>query len=307
MSLQPLTRSDRRALLPLLLFAVALVATLWFLSTHSDKHPEQTYIPTDTADSTAHATAQATTPHDNTESQQPQMKPFDPNTVDSATLVGFGLRPYQAHAFIRYRAAGAIFRQPLDIARINSLDDDDIDRLLPYIHIAQQYQNRRTKYPIGAHYDNPDQPTAHPTAPTTTQPHYTSNKFTTLTPVDPNTADTTLLMRIPGIGTNIATWIVRHRERLGGFHSLSQLLEVKHVSTDMLQWFELQTDSLRRININTATFLTLSSHPYIGYSRAKALSNRIRLHGPFADADDIRATTLFADDTLSLLLPYLDF
>lgn len=299
----PLTKSDRRATLLLLVIAIGVVASVWY-----DSRNKQ-------AESQGDVQAGAVTQKPDTAAAQSiavaaagdivvEMTTFDPNTVDSATLVRLGLHPRQARSFIRYRNAGAVFSQPEDIEKVYALDDDDIDRMLPYIVIADKYRHRRTKYPIGARHDTPQSVR---TEPMNTLAAHHSNKFTSPTKVDINRADTALLQRIPGIGPNIATWIVRHRTRLGGFHTLDQLLEVQYVSPDMLQWFTLQPDSLQHINLNTTSFGRLSSHPYIGNARAKAISNRLRLYGPFPDADAVAATGLFTADTLALLLPYLEF
>ena len=40
---------------------------------------------------------------------------FDPNTVDSLTLVGFGIKPWKVKNFLHYRAAGKVFRSAKDI------------------------------------------------------------------------------------------------------------------------------------------------------------------------------------------------
>jgi competence protein ComEA len=48
-------------------------------------------------------------------------------------------------------------------------------------------------------------------------------------PVNVNTADVDELDRLPGIGPSRAREIVRLRERLGGFTSLDQLLEVRGI------------------------------------------------------------------------------
>lgn len=299
-------KSDRRALIVLAIFAAVLAVVVWITSRPVDTTAE-TSVSVDT-DSVRNNTVVADT------SSTTVVPPtsFDPNTVDSATLVLLGLKPNQARSFIRYRNAGAVFRTPLDIAHVYSLEDSDIDRLLPLVSIASQYQHRRTKYPIGQRYERDTAPAdyhdksdySHHRPDTTS---YSPRKFTQPTTIDPNTADTALLQRIPGIGRNIATWIVRHRDRLGGFHSVSQLLEVRYVEPSMLQWFEIKSDSLRHINLNTMTFAQLSSHPYIGYDRAKAISNRRRLYGPFTDIQALRATGFFTDDTLQLLAPYLEY
>ena len=45
-----------------------------------------------------------------------------------------------------------------------------------------------------------------------------------MTIIDINTADTTLLKQLPGIGGAFAKWIVNYREKLGGYCETEQLL-----------------------------------------------------------------------------------
>ena len=239
---------------------------------------------------------------------------FDPNTVDSTTLIRNGLRPYQAHAFLRYRAAGAVFRKPIDIARLNCLEDEDIDHLLPLIDIDKKYSERRTKYPIGASYEASSK-----SSQGETYQHNSSlplgeeseksrqSKFTTLTPVDLNTADTTLLKRIPGIGSYTANKIVKARTQLGGYHSAQQLLALTNLSSDLLEWFVIDPTNLRHINLNTSTFNQLRQHPHIGYDHARDLARYIRLYGKIKDEQQLRSTNIFSDDELQLLLPYVEY
>ena len=246
------------------------------------------------------------------------LQPFDPNTVDSITLIHNGLRPYQAHALLRYRQAGAVFRKPLDIARLNCLEDEDIDRLLPLIRISKQYSERRTKYPIGASYEAPNSQyaTSHSASGHQVSPRGDvegagkdprPSKFTTLTPVDINTADTTLLKRIPGIGSYTASKIVKMRTQLGGYHSAQQLLTLTNLSADLLEWFVINPTNLRQINLNTSTFNQLRQHPHIGYDHARDLTRYIRLYGKIKDERQLRSTNIFSDDELQLLLPYVEY
>ena len=134
-------------------------------------------------------------------------------------------------------------------------------------------------------------------------------KFDRLTKVDPNTADTALLQRIPGVGTWISRNIVEQRKRLGGFHAVEQLLEVKYFSPELLEWFEVDTltTKIEKISINTASFHRLNSHPYITYEQARDLLRYIRLYGRIADIDALRRTGIFAEDELMRLQPYLQF
>jgi len=144
-----------------------------------------------------------------------------------------------------------------------------------------------------AAFSEPSRPSSH------------SSKFCQLTIVDINSADTTLLQRIPGIGSNIARWIVQRRERLGGFYTLEQLLEVKYVEPSMLKWFSVDTSQIHRVHVCDMTFAEMSRHPYIGYEKAKAVSNFQRLYGPITDLEQLRTTTIFTDEELEKLQNYI--
>ncbi|WP_329904588.1 helix-hairpin-helix domain-containing protein [Porphyromonas pogonae] len=102
------------------------------------------------------------------------------------------------------------------------------------------------------------------------------------TVLDINTADSTLLVRVPGIGPAFAGRIIRLRERLGGFYTVMQLQEVYGMDYDRFllikPWFcikkeqkktyldELQTDELPR-------------HPYLSWSQRGAINKILRREG----------------------------
>ena len=231
---------------------------------------------------------------------------FDPNTVDSLTLLGFGLAPHKVRTFLRYRNAGARFYKPMDLTRVYSFDDDDLDRLLPYVRIAESVKRSKYAYPSPPEY-NGNKPKYDGRAAGNIRTNNYPEKFKTPTKIDINTADTTLLMRVPGIGQGIARRIVRYRSRLGGFHSVGQVMVIDFVEPEMMEWFEVQTDSIVRINLSTMTFAQLASHPYIGSEKARNILTCIRLLGPFSDVEAVRASAIFSADELERLSPYLRF
>ena len=139
-------------------------------------------------------------------------------------------------------------------------------------------------------------------------PERASNKFRALTKVDVNAADTALLRRVPGVGKKISEAIVEYRERLGGFYSVEQLRELKIVSPELLEWFEVSSSpNIQRLNINKASFQALNSHPYISYEQTKALLQYIRLYGKVKDEQALVETGIFTKEEVERLKPYLAF
>ena len=234
------------------------------------------------------------------------MRAFDPNTVDSLTLIGFGLRPWKVKNFLHYRAAGKVFRSAEDLGDTYGWTAEDVERVREYVRVDEEYgkgkrlfggtekgqpgwEGRNEKYgKDGKRWDD-----------------WKSNKFHTLTKVDVNTADTAMLRRIPGVGAKISEAIVRYREKLGGFYSVEQLREIKMVSPELLEWMEVSSPNVQKIPVNEASFQALNSHPYISYEQTKALLQYIRLYGKVKDEQALLETGIFTKEDVERLKPYL--
>ncbi len=287
------SKSDRRSIVVLSLIAVIFVGVLILKDSDHD------------GSAAVEAGADSTV-----QSAPVVMSEFDPNTVDSVSLIGFGLSPKQTHTFLNYRRAGAVFRTPEAIGRVYTLTDEDVSRLLPYVRIGADYSRKET--PKHTYERKPAKASAAPDTVRTNGAEWKRNypeKFKRLTKVDPNTADTALLQRIPGVGSWISRNIVEQRKRLGGYHSVGQLLEVKYFSPELLEWFEVDTAATRieAFDINTASFQRLNSHPYISYEQTLDLLRYIRLYGKIADIDALRRTGIFTEEEVVRLQPYLKF
>lgn len=294
------SKADRRALIALAVVSVVIILGIVLFGGKGET-PANDSSTIDSATMVA-LSAPTTTPQLDTTVAPAS---FDPNTVDSAELVALGLQPYQAHAWLRYREAGGMFYEPQDIERLYTLSESDIERLMPKVKIrAAAHVHRNNNRREWNHEEQRNETSSSTTLQTTNETTYV-HKFDKPTKVEVNTADTNLLKRIPGIGSNIARWIVEHRDKLGGFYSVDQLLEVKHVEPSMLEWFKVDNSLIRPIRLNKMTFAEMSRFPYIGYDKAKAISNYQRIYGPIMDEEQLRATHIFTDEELEKLKNYI--
>ena len=106
----------------------------------------------------------------------------------------------------------------------------------------------------------------------------TSTDKACLVIIDLNTADTTLLKQLPGIGGAYAKWIVNYREKLGGYCATEQLLEVYRMDTVRFNGIKdyVKIDSAfipNKLKINSDAFKVLLKHPYLEYDDVKKIAN----------------------------------
>lgn len=236
---------------------------------------------------------------------------FDPNTVDSLTLIGFGLKDWKVRNFLHYRAAGKVFRSAEEMGKTYGWTEEDVEKLRGYVRVGKEYERERLfgkteKNRTKSEADRKDGERWERRK----EEHQTkaSNKFHALTKVDVNTADTALMRRIPGVGERISEAIVAYRERLGGYYSVEQLMEIKIVSPELLEWFEVSSSSdVQKIPVNRASFQALNGHPYISYKQTKALMQFVRLYGKVKDEQALLATGIFTKEEVERLRPYLSY
>lgn len=222
---------------------------------------------------------------------------FDPNTADSITLLQLGLQPWMVRGIYKYRAMGGVYRDASDFARVPGLTLKQYRELCPFISISTDY--RPASELVGEKKD------FHKELRNDTMRY--PQKMNLSERLAINTADTTALKRVPSIGSYFARRLVDYRERLGGFVSLDQLLEIKNFPEEALTFLTIPDGNIRKININTADFRRLSAHPYIGYKRTKAIVDYRRLKGKIHDLSQLSLLEGFSDAERARLEPYIEY
>lgn len=232
-----------------------------------------------------------------------QLFAFNPNGLPVEQWVLLGLSEKQAEAIHRYEAHSGQFRTKRDLARMRVVDQELFAQWEPYIQLPDSMMRKeRTQ-----HGWNKPWPTDSAPRWPRAEARYPAPRG----PLEINTADSTALVAIHGIGPAFARGIIRYRERLGGFASLDQLAEVpllrdKPDAVERLRT-KLAVDpaAIAPIHLNTCKAEDLGRHPYMGWKVAKALVAYRDQHGPFKRVDDITRCALVSDSIRLRMAPYL--
>lgn len=227
-------------------------------------------------------------------SQSIQLFKFNPNTVDSIELLTLGFNQKQIKNLIKYRKKGGYFRKPEDLKKLWGMTDSLYFVLKPYITFPENtstgiYKQETLNQANTNVYFKPE------------------NKKTLQ--ININTADTTELKKLKGIGSKLALRIVEFREKAGGFYSIEQLNHIFGIKPEVYNDIKnhIYTDGkYKRININICTAEELKKHPYINnWNIANVIINYRAKHGPYTSSDEIKNTDLVNDQLYSKLAPYL--
>jgi serine/threonine protein kinase len=103
-----------------------------------------------------------------------------------------------------------------------------------------------------------------------------------------NTADTTALKTIPGIGPYYARKIVQYGQRLGGYVNVDQLDEIEDFPSEVKSFLVVCGAHPQKLNLNKLSLNELKRHPYITFFMARAITDYRRLHGPLHSLSDLR-------------------
>ena len=206
-------------------------------------------------------------------------KPDRPFRIDTASVeylatIGFSQR--QAEVIVDYRQMRGGFYTMEDFARCYVVDSTMCDLLADYIIFPERETAAREKPRI-----------------------------------EINSADSATLRSVTGIGERSVVEILEYRRRLGGFHDLNQLAEVKSVTESNFEKIltQIYCDScnISKIDINFATQTQLDEHPYIGRKKLRKLFHKRELKGGWSRIEEMVDDGIFTDEEAEKVRPYLRF
>lgn len=219
-----------------------------------------------------------------------KLKPhlFNPNTATLNDFMQMGFTEKQAGSIIKYRYKGGNFSVKEDFKKLYIIDDETYALFYPFIDLPEKTQS--------------DQNLSFKGAPSVER----VNKL-----VELNTADSTELLSIKGIGPVFASRILEFREKAGGFNNIGQLLDIYGMDSARYEGIARQvgvdTSNVTRIDINHVTLDNLKCHPYLNYYTAKAIIDKRIQKGKLKSAAELTEVFKNKPGLLEKIRPYLEF
>lgn len=218
---------------------------------------------------------------------------FDPNQLHDEGWQLLGLKEKQVRTIRNYLSKGGQFRQKEDLLRIYGIDTMWFQCVSPYIQLPSAFSVANMQ-PMPA-----------------VPKEYELSENDLPKTIELNSADSSDLMLLPGIGSFHARNILKYKTALGGFVSLDQLDEVWRFPPGavhrILTLVEVDESKIQKLRINHLEAADLAKHPYLTASEAAAIVNYRKKHGQYAGLKDVSKLRALRPETMSRIAPYLSF
>jgi DNA uptake protein ComE-like DNA-binding protein len=220
---------------------------------------------------------------------------FDPNEADSLRFIELGIKPAVISRIMKYRNKGGVFRKPEDFLKIYGLNQRIYEELQPYINIKRAKKVEKPKE---------------------IKPQIVRNKENKVRnekrqTIELNSADTTVLKSLKGIGSVYAGRIIKYRTILGGFYNTEQLKEVYGITDELFMSIcadiSVDTTSLKKIKLNRGDLTYRLKHPYLQKEQVKALLAYMKKNNSIDSVGTLERMNVFTKEELNRLRPYLCF
>lgn len=215
-----------------------------------------------------------------------QLFPFDPNTISVEDAVKLGFSKKTAQTLEKYRSKGGKFKSKEDLKKLYGISKKLYSQIESYILIEVKPKEEIAK---------------------------STPKFEKAAPkqIDINTADSLQFLSLPMIGPAMTKRILKFRNSLGGFCKIEQLREVYGMQDSVFTLIQprliISTFSLKKINVNFASYEEMKKHPYLNHVVATTIVAYRQKHGVYKTINDLKNVGTINDELLAKLNNYFEF
>jgi competence protein ComEA len=210
----------------------------------------------------------------------PAARNFNPNDVTASELESMGFPDFVGKNLLAYRNAGGKFNAKSDFKKLYGLTDSIYIQWEEYLEIPPQKERDTTR---SLSFSKPI--------------------------IDLNSADSSNLLIINGVGPYFAGKIMQYRKRLGGYIRFDQLMEIRGMDSIRLENIKKQViiDTLYivKININKANLKDLKLHPYISARLAESIMEYRKFAGSIKNVNELLENHIITELELAKLKSYI--
>lgn len=209
---------------------------------------------------------------------------FNPNTITAEDWKKLGVPGFMIERIFHYKEKGGRFYSAGDLKKMYGFTDDLFQKLKPFIKINGSHTDSglyRQQESISGDQEDVS--------------------------IDINSADTSVLKKLSGIGSKLAARIVKYRQKLGGFYSIGQLKEVYGISSELFSKIKFKlilSDAIHFILINKMPYDSIAQQPYLKMLASKIIHCR-KQNGDFHSLEELQSCAGISDSIMQKISHYV--
>lgn len=222
---------------------------------------------------------------------KPKIYPFNPNFITDYKGYRIGMSVAEIDRLLAFRKQDKYVNSAAEFQQVTQISDSLLNAIAPYFKfpdwVTSRQDRRENKYV-----------------------KFEKTKKA-IVKKDLNVANADELIAIYGIGPALAERILKQRELLGAFVSMSQLSDIWGLSPEAIEnlnsHFELKQGLPKKIRINDASIKELSQFPYFRYKIAKQIVTYRSMNGAIKSSEDLLKINDWPTEKAQIIALYLDF
>lgn len=222
---------------------------------------------------------------------KPTIYPFNPNFITDFKGYKLGMSVAEIDRLLAYRKQNKFVNSAEEFQQVTKISDSLLKAISPYFKFPDWVKNKKS-------YTN----------------SFEKKDFTKSEKkisIDINTASQEDLIKVYGIGEGLSKRILEQKEKLGAFVSMEQMNDIWGLSPEVIEnlnksFHVSSTNSIKKININSASIKELSQFPFFRYNLAKEIVTYRTMNGDIK-IEDLTKIKGFPVEKLKIIALYLEF
>lgn len=222
---------------------------------------------------------------------KPTIYPFNPNFITDFKGYKLGMSVAEIDRLLAFRKQNKFVNSAEEFQQVTKVSDSLLKAISPYFKFPEWVKNKKS-------YTN----------------SFEKKDFTKSEKkisIDINTASQQDLIKVYGIGEGLSKRILEQKEKLGAFVSMEQMNDIWGLSPEVIEnlnksFHVSSTNSIKKININSASIKELSQFPFFKYNLAKEIVTYRTMNGDIK-IEDLTKIKGFPVEKLKIIALYLEF
>ena len=222
---------------------------------------------------------------------KPTIYPFNPNFITDFKGYKLGMSVAEIDRLLAFRKQNKFVNSAEEFQQVTKVSDSLLKAISPYFKFPECVKNKKS-------YTN----------------SFEKKDFTKSEKkisIDINTASQQDLIKVYGIGEGLSKRILEQKEKLGAFVSMEQMNDIWGLSPEVIEnlnksFHVNSTNSIKKININSASIKELSQFPFFKYNLAKEIVTYRTMNGDIK-IEDLTKIKGFPVEKLKIIALYLEF